>query len=129
MQIEDRQTMQWPKEKGQKDNNDLQNTTQKTIDWATRTPLISKGELRWTKRTIIYKILLDWATQTPLKTRVELRCSRRVSSFCSTSNSCHITLVARHKKPDVMGRKRQNRRTRRKKYNITVIFACFYLKH
>ena len=31
------QTTQWSKEKGQKDNNYLQNTTQKTIDRSTRT--------------------------------------------------------------------------------------------
>ena len=32
------QTTQWPKDKGQKDN-DLQNATQKTNDWATWSPL------------------------------------------------------------------------------------------
>jgi hypothetical protein len=38
IRIEERQTTQWPKEKGQKDkriNNDLQNTTPKTKDRAT----------------------------------------------------------------------------------------------
>jgi hypothetical protein len=30
--------IQWPKEKGQKINNDQQNTTQKTEDWETRMP-------------------------------------------------------------------------------------------
>ena len=34
-----RQTTQWSKEKGQRTNNDLQNTKQKTKDRATRTPL------------------------------------------------------------------------------------------
>jgi hypothetical protein len=33
--------MQWPKEKGQRTNNDVQNTTQKTKHLATRTPLKS----------------------------------------------------------------------------------------
>ena len=38
------QTIQWPKEKGQKDNN-LQNTTQKTKARATRTPLQTGSKL------------------------------------------------------------------------------------
>jgi hypothetical protein len=38
------QTTQWPTEKGQKDNNDLQNTTKKIKDRATRTPLKTRGE-------------------------------------------------------------------------------------
>jgi hypothetical protein len=42
-------------------NNDLQNTTQKTKEWATRTPL---------------------------NTGSELRCSGRVGSSCSTSETC-----------------------------------------
>jgi len=33
--------------KGQKDNNDLQNTTQKTKDRGTRSPLKTGDELRW----------------------------------------------------------------------------------
>ena len=51
------QTIKWPKEKGQKGNNDLQNTTHKTK---------------------------DQATQTPLKIMGKLWCSGRVSSSCST---------------------------------------------
>ena len=47
-------------------NNDLQNTTQKTRDRAKRIPQ---------------------------KTRDELMCSRRINSFCSTSDTCHVTLV------------------------------------
>ena len=39
--------MQLPKEKGQKDNNDLQNTTQKTKDRGTQTSLKTGDELRW----------------------------------------------------------------------------------
>ena len=39
------QTTQWPKEKGQMDN-DLQNITQKHEDLATRTPLKTGCELR-----------------------------------------------------------------------------------
>ena len=38
------QTIQWPKEKGQKDN-DLQNTTQKTKARAIRTPLKTGSKL------------------------------------------------------------------------------------
>ena len=36
--------------KGQKDNNDLQNTTQKTKDRVTRTPLENGGEFRCSGR-------------------------------------------------------------------------------
>ena len=35
----------------------------------------------------------DWATRTPLKTRGELRSSGRVSNSCSTSFTCHVNLV------------------------------------
>jgi hypothetical protein len=49
--------MQWLKEKEQKTNNDLQNTTQKTKDCETRDPL---------------------------KTGSELMCSGRVGSSCSS---------------------------------------------
>jgi hypothetical protein len=38
--------MQLPKEKGQKDNNGLQNTTQKTKDRGTQTPLKTGDEFR-----------------------------------------------------------------------------------
>ena len=41
--MEEGQTTQWPKEK--RTNNDLQNTTQKTKDRATRSPLNTGGEL------------------------------------------------------------------------------------
>ena len=41
------QTIQWPTEKEQKDN-DLQNITQKTNDGATRTPLKTGGEIKCT---------------------------------------------------------------------------------
>ena len=60
-----RQTIQWPKVKDQKTNNDLQNTTQKTN---------------------------DWATQTPLKTGDEHACSGRLSSSCSTSGIRPVTV-------------------------------------
>ena len=39
MHIEEEQTTQWPKEKVQKTNNDLQNITIKTEDQVTETPL------------------------------------------------------------------------------------------
>jgi hypothetical protein len=35
----------------------------------------------------------DWVTRTPLKTRGELGCSGRVSSSCSTSDTCRVNLV------------------------------------
>ena len=37
--IEEEQTTQWPKEKGQKDKQRSTKRTHKTIDWVTRTPL------------------------------------------------------------------------------------------
>jgi hypothetical protein len=49
-------------------NNDLQNTTQKTK---------------------------NWVTQTPLKTGGELICSRMVSNSGSTSGTLHVTLVTK----------------------------------
>ena len=63
---EDGQTIQWPKEKGQKDKNDLQNIRQN---------------------------IKDRATRTPLKTGVDLGCSGRVSSSCSTCCKCRLTVV------------------------------------
>jgi hypothetical protein len=59
-------TTQWPKEKWQRTNNNLQNTAQKTKDWATRKPL---------------------------KNRSELRCSTRVSKSCYASGTRRVTLV------------------------------------
>jgi hypothetical protein len=65
--IEEEQTTQWPKEKGQKDKQ------------------------RSTKHTYKTK---DRVTRTPLKTGSEFRCSERVSSSCSTSDTGHVNLVA-----------------------------------
>ena len=53
------------KKKDKRTNNDLQNTTHTTKDWATRT-LLRAG--------------------------YELRCSGRVNSSCSTSDTCHVTI-------------------------------------
>ena len=64
--IEDDKTTQWPKEKGQKD------------------------EQRSIKHTYKTK---DQVTRTPLKTRGELRCSGRVSSSCSISDTRCVNLV------------------------------------
>ena len=66
MYIEERQTTQQPKEKVQKDKQ------------------------RSTKHTYKTK---DRVTRTPLKVRGELRCSGRVSSSCSTSDTCRVNLV------------------------------------
>ena len=47
-------------------------------------------------QTTIYKAYTetkDRTTRTPLKTGGELACSGRVSSFCSTSGTCRVTLV------------------------------------
>ena len=65
-QIEEGMTIQWPKERDNKTNNDLQNTTQKTKDRVTRTPLSHrlKKERQYngqkkvtTRQTMIYKTL------------------------------------------------------------------------
>ena len=64
--IEVEQTTQWPKEKVQKDKQRSTRHTYKTNDRVTRTPL---------------------------KTGGELRCSGRVSSSCSTSDTCHVNLI------------------------------------
>jgi len=64
--IEEEQTTQWTKEKGQKDKQ------------------------RSTKHTYKTK---DRVTRTPLKTGAELRCSGRVSSSCSTSGTRRVILV------------------------------------
>ena len=42
--INEGQTLQWPKKKNKRTNNDLQNTTQETKDWVTLTPLKIEGE-------------------------------------------------------------------------------------
>ena len=57
---------QWPKEKRQKTNNYLQNSTHKTKDRVTRTSL---------------------------KTGNELMCSGRVSSSCSINGTRHVTII------------------------------------
>jgi hypothetical protein len=64
--IEEEQTTQWRKEKGQKDKQRSTKYTHKTKDRVTRTPL---------------------------KTRGELTCSGRVSSSCSTSDTRRVNLV------------------------------------
>jgi hypothetical protein len=46
----ERQTAQWPNNKGHRIDNDLQNNTQKAKDWAMRIPLNTGNELRWTVR-------------------------------------------------------------------------------
>ena len=69
----------------QKTNNDLQNTTQKTKDWATRTILKTNNDLQKT----IQKTK-DRTTQAPLKTGINSRA--RVSSSCSTSGTRRFNL-------------------------------------
>jgi hypothetical protein len=61
-----RQTTQRSTEKGQKDKQRSTNITHKTKERITRTPLNTGGAPR---------------------------CSGRVSSFCSTSDTCRVTLV------------------------------------
>ena len=48
--IEEEQTIQWPKEKVQKDKQRSTKHTYKTKDRETRTPLKTRGELRYTGR-------------------------------------------------------------------------------
>ena len=47
--------IQWPKEKGQKTNNDLQNNQQKTTDQATRSPQNSR--VNSTRGTVVLLLL------------------------------------------------------------------------
>ena len=47
-----------------KTNNDLQNKTQKTKDWATRTPVKTNNDLQNTTHKT-----KDWATRTPVKNK------------------------------------------------------------
>ena len=64
--IEEEQTTQSPKEKVQKDK---------------------QGSTKHTCKT------KDRVTRTPLKTGGEIRCSGKVSSSCSTSGTCRVSLV------------------------------------
>ena len=66
--IEEEQTIQWPKEKVQKDKQRSTKHTYKTKD---RVP------------------------RSPLKTGSEFRCSGRVSSSCSTSDTRRVNLVTK----------------------------------
>ena len=61
-----RKQTQWQTVKEQRTSNDLQNTTLKTKDRATRTPL---------------------------KTGGEIRCSGKVASSCSIGGTCCVTLI------------------------------------
>ena len=78
--IEEKQTTQWPKEKGQKDKQ------------------------RSTKHT--YKPI-DRVTRTPLKTGGELRCSGRGSRSCSTSDTRSVNLVINPVISHVRGKERE----------------------
>ena len=60
------QTIQWPKEKVQKDKQRSPKFIYKTKDRVTRAPLITEGELWY---------------------------YGKVSSSCSTSDTCHVNLV------------------------------------
>ena len=70
------QTTQWPTEINKRASNEQQNTTNKTKDRATRTPI---------------------------KTRDELRCSERVGRSCSTCGIPRVTLLTfiRYKSAEV----------------------------
>jgi hypothetical protein len=78
--IEEEQTTQWPKEKGQKDKQRSTKHTHKTKDRVTRTPL---------------------------KTGGDLRCSGRVSSSCSTSDIRRVNLVTNPVISDDRGKDRE----------------------
>jgi len=51
--IEDEQSTQWPKEKGQKDKQRSTKHTHKSKDRVTRTPLKTGGELRCSERVFL----------------------------------------------------------------------------
>ena len=69
MQIEEEQTIQWPKETGQKDK-------QRSTKHCTENKRLSNTN--------------------PLKIGGEFVCSGMVSSSCSTSDNRHVTLVTKH---------------------------------
>jgi len=69
-------------DKRKRTTNDLQNTTQNTKDRATRTSLITEGELR---------------------------CYGRVSTSCSTSGTHSVTLVTNLKKHHECGKDKQTK--------------------
>jgi hypothetical protein len=50
--IEEEQTTQWPKERGQKNKQWSTKPTYKTEDWVTRTPLKTEGDLSFKVRDI-----------------------------------------------------------------------------
>jgi phage repressor protein C with HTH and peptisase S24 domain len=66
IRIEEEQTTQWSKEKGQKDKQRSTKHTHKTT---------------------------DRVTQTPLQTGGELMCSERTDSSCSTSGTSRVNLI------------------------------------
>jgi hypothetical protein len=72
--VEEEQTMQWPKEKAQKDKQGSTKHTHKIKDRVTRTPLKTGDELGCSGR-------------------VSNPCSGRVSSRCSTSDTHRVNLV------------------------------------
>jgi hypothetical protein len=72
--VEEEQTMQWPKEKAQKDKQGSTKHTHKIKDRVTRTSLKTGDELGCSGR-------------------VSNPCSGRVSSRCSTSDTHRVNLV------------------------------------
>ena len=69
-------------------NNELQNTTQLTKDWAPQTPLITRGEPRTpliTRGEPRTPLITRGESRTPLITRGEPRLSGRATNSCSTT--------------------------------------------
>ena len=71
-----------------KTNNDLQNTTQKTKDWATRTSLKTNNDLQNTTQKT-----KDWATRTSLKTNNDLQNTTQKTKDWATRTSLKQTMI------------------------------------
>jgi hypothetical protein len=56
--LEEEQTIQWPKEKGQNDKQRSTKHTHKTNDRVTRTPLKTEGELNFSEMELINIIFI-----------------------------------------------------------------------
>ena len=91
--IEEEQTTQWPKEKGQKDKQRSTKHTYKTKDRVTRIPLQTGGELR---------------------------CSGRVRISCSTSGTHGVNIVTNQVISHEWGNDRKCLRQMGHRYSVTI---------
>jgi hypothetical protein len=93
----------------------------------------------WTKRpTVIYKTLHRKLRIEQHKSHCELRCSGRVSSSCSTSDTCHVTVIVCFNGPNPAVISASSCKIKEKTWNtgaklcisqtqIIYIWRCFFL--